>query len=157
MMLPLLHVSRRRTIFVALLLLVGSLPSTTSFVPTKSKLYSTVRCTTSTTRKSWHLGSAAGSVSVPSGETLNNSNDEETAEETDYLVCGGGPAGLLSAIMLAQKFPNVSFCHGTCNVMLQAHDTAKYSSVVCELGWLMHAFDVILCMYSRIKSSYMTD
>ena len=27
----------------------------------------------------------------------------------DAIICGGGPAGLLSAIMLAQKFPDVSF------------------------------------------------
>lgn len=27
---------------------------------------------------------------------------------TDYLICGGGPAGLLSAIMLAQTFPEVN-------------------------------------------------
>lgn len=26
---------------------------------------------------------------------------------TDAIICGGGPAGLLSAIMLAQKFPEV--------------------------------------------------
>ena len=46
--------------------------------------------------------------------TLEIGQDEawrsETSEETDYVICGGGPAGLLSAIMLAQKFPNVRRC-----------------------------------------------
>lgn len=32
----------------------------------------------------------------------------EPVEEADYVICGGGPAGLLSAIMLAKKFPSVS-------------------------------------------------
>jgi len=27
----------------------------------------------------------------------------------DILICGGGPTGLLAAIMLAQKFPQVCF------------------------------------------------
>jgi hypothetical protein len=101
---PVVHVLERRTIFVALLLLqvlLGSLPLTTSFVLTKCKLISTVRYA-STTRWSWRLGSAVGVQVV-------NRNEGEAVEETDYLVCGGGPAGLLCAIMLAQKFPNVSF------------------------------------------------
>lgn len=29
----------------------------------------------------------------------------EAVTATDFIICGGGPAGLLSAIMLAQKFP----------------------------------------------------
>ena len=32
----------------------------------------------------------------------------EPVEEADFVICGGGPAGLLSAIMLAKKFPTVS-------------------------------------------------
>lgn len=31
---------------------------------------------------------------------------DECMSTTDFLICGGGPAGLLAAIMLAQKFPN---------------------------------------------------
>lgn len=33
--------------------------------------------------------------------------EKEGQTSTDTVICGGGPAGLLSAIMLAQKFPNV--------------------------------------------------
>ena len=32
---------------------------------------------------------------------------QEEVTDTDFVICGGGPAGLLSAIMLAQKFPKV--------------------------------------------------
>lgn len=38
--------------------------------------------------------------------TWSPSKDDEVVQ-TNYIICGGGPAGLLSAIMLAQKFPNV--------------------------------------------------
>jgi peptidase E len=33
---------------------------------------------------------------------------EDNVENVDIVICGGGPTGLLSAIMLSQKFPNVS-------------------------------------------------
>jgi ribulose 1,5-bisphosphate synthetase/thiazole synthase len=33
---------------------------------------------------------------------------EDNVENADIVICGGGPTGLLSAIMLSQKFPNVS-------------------------------------------------
>ncbi|CAB9508663.1 Kynurenine 3-monooxygenase [Seminavis robusta] len=42
-------------------------------------------------------------------EAVLPSNDDYEGEDiskTDFVVCGGGPAGLLSAIMLANKFPN---------------------------------------------------
>jgi hypothetical protein len=50
-------------------------------------------------------------LSKPTGGTLEASKTEAVTDEivsTDALICGGGPAGLLSAIMLAQKFPDVS-------------------------------------------------
>lgn len=42
---------------------------------------------------------------TPIISTEANKND---VESTDIVICGGGPTGLLSAIMLSQKFPNVS-------------------------------------------------
>ncbi len=37
--------------------------------------------------------------------TVNPSLDDATT--SDILICGGGPSGLLAAIMLSQKFPKV--------------------------------------------------
>jgi hypothetical protein len=48
---------------------------------------------------------------VPRGETLGFSRLSATQNDivtVDALIVGGGPAGLLSGIMLAQKFANVS-------------------------------------------------
>ena len=43
-------------------------------------------------------------------QSTDGSNDEDQISNADCLICGGGPAGLLSAIMMAKKFPDVSFC-----------------------------------------------
>jgi hypothetical protein len=45
----------------------------------------------------------ATSVSSPPEDLMKM--DKVVDENLDAVVCGGGPAGLLSAIMLAQKFP----------------------------------------------------
>ena len=51
-------------------------------------------------------------LSKPTGGTVEASNTAPVTDvivPTDAIICGGGPAGLLSAIMLAQKFPDVSY------------------------------------------------
>jgi kynurenine 3-monooxygenase len=47
-----------------------------------------------------NLFSAATVVEQPTAQEV-----PESRESTDTIICGAGPAGLLSAIMLAQKFP----------------------------------------------------
>lgn len=37
--------------------------------------------------------------------TISKTEDVIPSSSTDIVICGGGPAGLLSAIMLTQKFP----------------------------------------------------
>lgn len=39
---------------------------------------------------------------------IQSSTRGDEAIKSDAIICGGGPAGLLAAIMLAQKYPNVS-------------------------------------------------
>jgi hypothetical protein len=43
--------------------------------------------------------------SLPS--TISRCSDEEDVASTDIVICGGGPTGLLCAIMLSEKFPQV--------------------------------------------------
>jgi hypothetical protein len=55
--------------------------------------------------------------SLPSGPSFlsvlpRHNYDQEHVTSTDIIICGGGPTGLLCAMMLSQKFPHVSsgFC-----------------------------------------------
>ena len=50
----------------------------------------------------WKLQSSSSSSSHPTTEN----ESEHRVTKSDALICGGGPAGLLSAICLAQKFPS---------------------------------------------------
>lgn len=51
---------------------------------------------------------------IYSGTEITSSDNPSIAPSTtDILVCGGGPSGLLAAIMLSQKFPKVGAAHIT--------------------------------------------
>jgi hypothetical protein len=66
--------------------------------------------TTMTKRTSlWATSKTMGAAPTPKN-TTGDSTPPSTLTITnraETIICGGGPAGLLSAIMLAQKFPNV--------------------------------------------------
>ena len=48
-----------------------------------------------------------GNIPTLETDTQSSKTRYDIHEKVDSIVCGGGPAGLLSAIMLAQQFPNV--------------------------------------------------
>jgi hypothetical protein len=56
---------------------------------------------------------------------------------TDAIICGGGPAGLLTAIMLAQKFPEVRGANGT---------SGSFDKMSTEIA------DLLLCVLCTEKS-----
>ena len=70
-------------------------PIALALVPQASKVMSSIRVRSSISRFT--------ASSVVEQETVQM---PETKQMTDTIVCGAGPAGLLTAIMLAQKFPN---------------------------------------------------
>ena len=93
----------------------GLLPTTGpsyTIGPTKKKINVTWRTSSFPAATNEHGRDSTARNVYSSSPTSSTSKVEESGRngivKVDCMISGGGPAGLLSAIMMAQKFPEVS-------------------------------------------------